>query len=60
MNDHYLLKNAVDIPTEFNSRSNTPDSNLILFLTKTLAAPGDDDDDEDWERAWSSWGLLFF
>jgi len=60
MKKHYLIQKAVCIPEYaqiFSSKRYS--SNFVLYLTKTFAAPGDDDDSEDLKESWSAWESLF-
>jgi hypothetical protein len=43
MSEHFLLKNLETLPKEAILRSNKVSKNLA-YLTKSAAAPGDDDD----------------
>lgn len=58
---HFLLEQAVSLPGEARLRdSDSFDETDIAYKTKTLAAPGDDDDYSGFTRIWSSWESLFY
>lgn len=58
--EHFLIKNAVDIPKEYQLKLNeTSDNSRLIYLTKTKAAPGDDDDYQGVKEVWYSWESLF-
>ena len=61
MRDHFLLKNAVPIPDQFNLHvSNKDNTSKLYYVTKTIAAPGDDDDTEGFKEVWSPWDSFFY
>lgn len=60
MKEHFLIKNAVDIPKEYQSKiKGTSDYSRLIYLTKTMAAPGDDDDYQGVKEVWYPWESLF-
>ena len=61
MREHYLIQKAVDIPKKAQiSPGEEISSSRLLYLTKTYAAPGDDDDTEGVKEVWSPWESLFY
>lgn len=53
------MEKAVCIPEYAQIFDKKLSSKNISYLTKTFAAPGDDDDPEDLQEAWSPWESLF-
>ena len=61
MNEHYLIKKAVDIPKKAQILADQEfSSSKLLYVTKTYAAPGDDDDIDGVKIVWSPWESLFY
>jgi len=59
MPEHFLLQNTFKLPNEAILRSTQlPEGSM--YLTKTCAAPGDDDDYSGIKLVWGPWESLFF
>lgn len=57
MSEHFLLKNLKTLPKEAILRSNKVPKNLA-YLTKSAAAPGDDDDYDSAMRVLNGWSTF--
>jgi len=61
MNEHYLIKKAVNIPKKAQIAPNQKiSSSKLQYVTKTYAAPGDDDDMDGIKIVWSPWESLLY
>lgn len=58
MPEHFLLKNTINLPNEAILRSSQVTKNLT-YLTKSAAAPGDDDDYPSSLNIASGWNSSF-
>ena len=58
MPEHFLLKNTTNLPKEAILQSSKKPNNLT-YLTKTAAAPGDDDDYSSSMNVTSGWNSSF-
>lgn len=58
--EHYLIKKAVLLPDDLCIRSKKDiDYSRLSYITKTMAAPGDDDDYQGLKEVWYSWESQF-
>ena len=58
--EHYLIKKAVLLPEDLHIRSQKNfETSRLSYITKTHAAPGDDDDFQGLKEVWFSWESQF-